>query len=107
MKCLSERDGRPCCARAELQITSLRKKNRVRVQPREESRGERRQGALGGGGSGGGGGEARFNDLGLARAAAKVSVQLYTVIIHAPTSLPTHSLIMLLQDRKHNQEDAH
>ncbi|CAH1646385.1 unnamed protein product [Spodoptera littoralis] len=35
-KCLYERDGRPCCARAELQITSLCKKNRVRVQLLEE-----------------------------------------------------------------------
>lgn len=36
------------------------------------------------------GGGARCSDLGLARATAKVSVQL-TVIIHAPTSLPTHT----------------
>lgn len=52
------------------------------------------------------GGAARFNDLGLARAAAKVSVQLYTVIIHAPTSLPTHTLIIFHKGvRNHSQED--
>lgn len=30
-------------------------------------------------------------DLGLGRAAAKVSAQSYTTIIHAPTSLPAHT----------------
>lgn len=30
-------------------------------------------------------------DLGLGRAAAKVSAQRYTTIIHAPTSLPAHT----------------
>lgn len=32
-----------------------------------------------------------FYDLGLGRAAAKVSAQHYTTIIHAPTSLPAHT----------------
>ena len=73
------------------------------ITPQKKSRARATAGgAPRGAGEGGrarGGGAARFNDLGLARAAAKVSVQLYTVIIHAPTSLPTHTLIMLPQRR--------
>lgn len=85
-------------------------KNRVRVQCAEER--ARRVGGKEGEGERCGevwrGGAVRLNDLGLARAAAKVSVQRYTVIIRAPTSLPAHTLSIVLQcDAAHNRSDAH
>lgn len=87
----ARRARQPCWTRAELQITSLRKKSR-----------EACAGVCGARLRTGGGGSCSLYDLGLARAAAKVSAQRYAAINMRP-QVYRHTLIMSVRDQTRQQ----